>query len=791
MKKLFFASLFLLSSIITFGQECKVTGMITNAISNEPLPFAVVVLKNGASVTSTTSDTLGNYLLKIDKPGTYNIEVILTGFIKQSVFEVIMQPNKTAIVNVALEEDVKKLNEVEITAPVFIKREESPVSVRTLGVAEIKRNPGGNRDISKVIQSLPGVASIPTFRNDLIVRGGSSNENRFYLDGIEVPNINHFATQGASGGPVGMLNVDFIQDVDFYSGAFPANRGNTMSSVLDFKFKDGRNDKPFYSLTLGASDLATVFDGPISKNSTLIASYRRSYLQFLFSALGLPFLPIYNDFQFKYKIKPDTKNEFTFIGLGAFDNFKLNLDANETDEQKYLLGTLPSYQQWNYTIGGSYRHYSKNRFTTIVLSRNHLNNSSNKYENNDLTLSAGKILDYQSSEIENKVRIEETVRIQNWKINYGIGIEDANYTNSTFNKLPSNITIDFNSAINFQKYSGFGQISKTFAKANTTVSFGTRIDGNNYGSKMKNPLDQFSPRISLTTKIYKSFNFNASSGIYYQLPAYTILGFKNNVGAFTNKNIPYIRNKQVVAGLEYLSNKNIRITVEGYYKLYENYPLNLIDSISIANQGSDFGVVGNVPVDANSKGRAYGVELLVQQKLYKNFYALLAYTYGKSEFTNGDDKYVASGSDFRHTLSLTAGKIFKKNWEAGVKFRMSSGAPYTPNNYAASALISNWSVAGQAIRDYSLLNTGRTNTFTQLDIRVDKKYFFKKSALNFYLDIQNFLNQKTYFNPYLTVVRDVNGSPEIDPDKPDSYKLKELENSSGTVVPTLGVIFEF
>ena len=144
-----------------------------------------------------------------------------------------------------------------------------------------------------------------------------------------------------------------------------------------------------------------------------------------------------------------------------------------------------------------------------------------------------------------------------------------------------------------------------------------------------------------------------------------------------------------------------------------------------------------------------------------------------------------------HTLSFTAGRIFKNNWEAGLKFRMSSGAPYTPNDYAASALMSNWNVTGQAIRDYSAINTGRTNTFRQLDIRVDKKYFFKKSALNFYLDIQNFLNQKTYFNPYLTVVRDVNGIPEIDPTKPDSYKLKELENSSGTVVPTLGVIFEF
>lgn len=791
MKKLILLFALLFSITYTNAQNCVVSGTITNIINNEPLPFAVVVVKNGTSVSSTTSDTLGNYFLNIEKPGTYNIEVMLTGFVKGTAFEVVLQPNKRAIVNITLEEDVKKLNEVVISTAVYPKKEESPVSLRTLGVAEIKRNPGGNRDISKVIQSLPGVASIPTFRNDLIVRGGSSNENRFYLDGIEIPNINHFATQGSSGGPVGMLNVDFIQDVNFYSGAFPANRGNTMSSVLDFKFKDGRNDKPFYSLTLGASDLAAVYDGPVSKNSTLIASYRRSYLQFLFSALGLPFLPIYNDFQFKYKIKPDNKNEFTFIGLGAFDNFKLNLESNETDEQKYLLGTLPSSQQWNYTIGGSYRHFSKNRFTTLVVSRNHLNNSSAKYEKNDLTNSAGKILDYQSAEIENKLRLEETVRISDWKINYGIGLEDANYTNSTYNKLPNNITLDFNSEINFQKYSAFGQISRTFAKSNTTISLGTRIDGNNYGSKMKNPLDQFSPRLSVSQQLYKALYFNASAGVFYQLPAYTILGYKSNVGEFTNKNITYIRNQQAVAGLEYVSEKNIRITLEGYYKIYENYPFNLIDSISIANLGGDFGVVGNVPVDANSKGRAYGVELLVQQKLYKNFYALLAYTFGKSEFTNGDDKYVASGSDFRNTLSLTAGKIFNKNWEAGIKFRMSSGAPYTPNNYTASADTNNWNVTGQAIRDYSLLNTGRTNIFTQLDIRVDKKYFFKKSALNFYLDIQNFLNQKTYFNPYLTAVLDANGSPEIDPDKPDSYKLKELENASGNVVPTLGVIFEF
>ncbi|HAE29626.1 MAG TPA: ferric aerobactin receptor, partial [Flavobacteriales bacterium] len=210
------------------------------------------------------------------------------------------------------------------------------------------RFPGGNRDISKVIQALPGASPTVAFRNDIIIRGGAPNENRFYLDGVEVPNINHFATQGASGGPVGLLNVNFIEKVDFYSGAFPANRGNAASSVFEFVQRDGNAEKLETTFAVGSSDIGLTFDGPLGKNTSFIFSARRSYLQFLFAALKLPFLPTYTDAQFKLKHRFNSKNELTVIGLGALDDFVLNESVNDgvTDSStiefnNYTLGNIP------------------------------------------------------------------------------------------------------------------------------------------------------------------------------------------------------------------------------------------------------------------------------------------------------------------------------------------------------------------------------------------------------------------------------------------------------------------
>ncbi|MEO0779136.1 MAG: TonB-dependent receptor [Bacteroidota bacterium] len=328
MKKLLALLVWGLGYCSLVAQSGIIKGTITNSINNEPISFATVLVLGTDS--GTTSDLDGNYEVRGLAPGLYSIRASYVGFDDFTEYEIQVFNNKPAEIDIQMSEAVQELEEVVVKASPFKKTEESPVSLRSIGVAEIQRNPGGNRDISLVVQQLPGVTSSASFRNDLIIRGGAPNENRFYLDEVEVPTINHFATQGSSGGPVGMINVNFIQEVDFYSGAFPANRGNTLSSVFGFRLRDGRDDRLGGSFTVGSSDLNFTLEGPIGKKTTFLASARQSYLGFLFELLELPFLPTYNDFQLKVKHKIDQRNELTLIGLGAIDQFELNLEANET-----------------------------------------------------------------------------------------------------------------------------------------------------------------------------------------------------------------------------------------------------------------------------------------------------------------------------------------------------------------------------------------------------------------------------------------------------------------------------
>ncbi len=784
-------TLFSLLLIVTSvsGQSGVIKGKVTNAINKEPVPYAIIVVEG--TTLGGTSDDNGDYSISGLNPGMYNLKVSFMGFKPVTIYEVQVRNAYPSFANIEMEEMSLQMQEAIVTALPFIRKEESPLSLRTIGVSEIKRNPGGNRDISRVIQSLPGVAITSSFRNDIIVRGGSPNENRFYLDGIEVPTINHFSTQGASGGPVGLINVDFIQELDFYSGAFPANRGNALSSVLEFQYKDARTDKPAYSITLGSNDLAATIETPLTKNSTLIASYRRSYLQFLFQALDLPFLPKYDDFQFKSEIKLDQNNIIDIIGLGAIDNVSLNTDASPTEENQYILSQIPTNRQWNYTIGGSWRHFREKSYRTFVLSRNYLNNAATKYIDNDERIEANKLLDYQSTEVENKIRIEETLRTNGWKVNYGAGAEWAEYTTTTFQKLANELTLNYSSEIGIFKYGVFGQVSKGIFSERLQVSLGTRLDGNNYNDYMSSPLNQLSPRLSASYSLNKKMAINFNTGIYHQLPPYTTLGYRDTAGELVNTDLKYIQSNHFVLGVEYSTSKNALITIEGFYKLYSNYPMDLIDSISLANKGSDFGVIGNAPVTPTNKGRSYGVELFFQQKLFHDFYGLFSYTFVRSEFQNFEGTYVASSWDYRHMLSITGGKIFKRNWEVGAKFRFNSGSPYTPYDLQASALKTNYDVTNAGVPDNTLLNTLRVEPFYQLDVRVDKKYNFAKWTLDVYLDIQNITNNTTDERADFSVERDVNGAPISNPNNPDYYIPRFIDNTAGTIIPGIGIVVEF
>jgi CarboxypepD_reg-like domain/TonB-dependent Receptor Plug Domain len=782
------------------AQTSFINGRVFNSINNEEIPFANVGIEGIKK--SVLTDLNGNYRIDSLLPGLYNVVCAYVGFKKAVFYEVTVTTAHSTLLNIPLEEDAASLREVEIKASPFNKTEESPLSMRTISSAEIYRNPGGNRDISKVLQSFPGVASSVSFRNDIIIRGGAPNENRFYLDGIEVPNINHFATQGSSGGPVGMINVNFIREVNFYSGAFPAKNGNALSSVMEFQQIEGNNEKLRGTFMLGSSDIALTLDGPLGKKSSFVFSARRSYLQFLFQALKLPFLPTYNDFQFKQTIKPDTKNSITIIGLGAIDDFTLNKNASDgvtdtsiLERNSYILGVLPTNTQWNYTLGANWKHFFDNSYTSLIVSRNHLNNSAIKYRDN-IIQDQNKLLDYTSQELENKVRFEYTARKNGWKINTGVGYENALYTNKTFNKVVVNgaaYIVNFDSRFSMNKLSAFAQASKGFAKEKLTLSLGIRTDFNDYSSHMMSPGKQLSPRFSASFKLAEKINLNFNTGRYYQLPPYTVLGYRDSLKNLVNKQngIKYISCDHIISGLECNPTQFSKIAVEGFYKMYNNYPFLTRDSVSLANLGADFGVIGNEEAKSISHGRSYGLELLVQQKLSKSVYGILAYTLVRSEFADKHDKLKPSAWDNRHILNLTAGKKFKKNWEAGIKFRLLGGAPYTPYNLQLSALKSVWDVKQQGSLNWNRLNEERFPVAHTLDLRIDKKWFFKKWTLNAYLDIQNVYNFKAKVQPYINVLKDAAGNPVEDPDNPNAYKIYLIENSTGTVLPSVGLMIEF
>ncbi|WP_100628747.1 TonB-dependent receptor [Algoriphagus formosus] len=790
--------IFLSGTILAQG---VVKGRIFNPVNNEPVAFANVLILE--TELGAISDEDGNYEIQNVPPGLYNIRASFVGYKTVTKYEIQVSQAKAIQLDFELQEDASELSEVVVSSE-FTRSEETPLSVRRLNTNEIERYPGGNRDISRVIQSLPGVASTASFRNDILIRGGAPNENKFFIDEIEVPVINHFATQGSSGGPVGILNVNLIKNVDVITGGFPANRMNSLSSFFEFELKEGRRDEMFTQLTVGASELTLSNEGPIGDKTTYLFSARRSYLQGLFRLLGLPFLPTFNDFQVKTTTKLNDKTELTFLGVGAIDNFVLNQDIpdDETEEERenrlYLLGVLPIQEQWNYATGLKLKRFRENGFWTFVLSRNMLNNRSFKYANNDESSEDNLIFDYLSQESENKFRAENSIFGTGYTLKYGVNYEYSRYLIENFDRATLSSTgqvIDISSISNFNSYGAFISGSKTFDGERLLLTGGIRMDGSDFGRTAQNPLNQISPRISVSYQLKPNLFATANAGIYYQRPPYTVLGFRNNEGELINQqnDVRFIRNNQLIAGIELLQpEKNRRFTAEAFYKRYSNYPSSVLNGISLANLGADFGVIGNEAVISNSDGRAYGIEFLAQQRLFNDFYGIAALTLVRSEFTNPNTEgFIPSSWDNRIILSLTAGKRFKKNWEIGARWRYLGGTPYTPFDVEESALISNWDLRNQGILDFTQINGERLPAFHQLDLRVDKKYYFKNWNLNWYFDIQNAYNFQAQQAPLLVPERDDAGDLVVNPNDPSRYQLKLIENTAGNILPTIGLIIEF
>lgn len=791
MRKLFFLLIFISIAIFSWAQKGTIKGRVYNARTNESLEFATVQIQ-GTLIGSTT-DLDGNYIFTGIEPGFLRLVVNYVGFETTLSPEIQVQGNQTSFVDIPVNEKSISLNEIVVRQNLNVKRIESPLSVLSVGVQEIEKSAGANRDVSKVIQTLPGVGATDPNRNDLIVRGGGPSENVFYLDGIEIPVINHFSTQGSSGGAVGIINPDFVREINFYTGAFPANRTNALSSVMEIRQKDGSKDRLHSKLSIGASDAAFTLDGPAGNRSTFIISARQSYLKLLFKAIGLPFLPTYNDFQVKYKYQIDRKNELTFIGIGAIDNMTLNTELGKTgnESQRYLLGYLPVYKQWNYTIGTVYKHFGENHFDTWVLSRNMLRNNNFKYQNNDETLP--KTSNYISDEAENKLRFERNYPNLPVKLQFGAGLKYSHYTNETFRKIIVNenvINLNYETNLCLFGYQAFIQASDEYLDEKLKLSMGISVVGTNFNKNMKNPLNQLSPRLSVSYPLSEKWDLNANFGRYTMQPAYTTLGYKNSSGEFANRNenLSFLYSNQAILGFEFRPKDKMRLTLEGFFKQYRNYPLSVADGISIASKGTDYGQVGDEEIVSAGKGKAYGVEVLYKIMEWNNLNLTTTYTFFRSEFTDKNGIYHPSSWDTRHLLNLISSYKFKKSWNLAMRWRFVGGAPYSPIDMNLSTNKVIWNVSNQAYIDYDRFNSLRLPNSHQLDLRVDKEFYFKNWMLNLYTDIQNVYNFKSKGAPIYTN-KDSNGAIMDDPKDPQNRQLlREIEFYNGTILPTIGLI---
>lgn len=772
-----------------FAAEYQIKGVVIDKSTRQPLEF-VNVLVVGLGIGAST-DANGNFLITQVPPGIYRLQASFLGY-KTELTPEYRVNHVTPYVQIELEEENASLNEVVVTASPFQKVPESPVSLRVIGLQEIEKAPGANRDISKVVQNYPGVAFSPIgYRNDLIVRGGGPSENRFYLDGVEIPNVNHFSTQGASGGPVGLIDADLIRSVKFYSGAFPADKGNALSSVLDFSLRDGDMERNSLKATLGASEVSLSSNGHIGNKTSYLVSVRQSYLQALFKILGLPFLPAYTDASFKIKTRFDSHNELTLLGLGGIDRMKLNLGI-EGEDAEYMLSYLPEINQETYTVGGVYRHYSQRHVQSIVLSQSYLNNRNVKYRDNDESSEENLTLRLGAIEQETKLRMENTSSWSVWKVKAGFDLNYSRYKSNEYRKVFANVLreYDYHTDLSLWRWGMFASVDYAAPDKSFTASMGVRTDGNNYSDKMKELWRQLSPRLSVSYRLIEGLTLSGHVGLYYQLPSYTALGFKGEEGEYVNRHLDYISVSQESLGLSWTPNENMELSVEGFYKLYGHMPFSLSDQIPLSCKGNDYGTIGNEALSSEAKGRSYGVELMFKWLLTQKLNLSSSLTIFKSEFKDGEQGgYVPSAWDNRFILNMSGTYNFPKHWSLGAKVSCIGGSPYTPYDVEKSSLVEAWNVQGRAYYDYSRYNQERLPVFGQLDVRVDKTFYLKKCMLGFYLDIQNITASKLRQPDALMSTGQIE-NPSA-PLSEQRYVMKSIRQESGTLLPTLGITFEY
>jgi hypothetical protein len=740
----------------TEGPETgKLFGNVEILGTQEPLVGANVVLLG--TTIGTITDVDGKFSINNIPVGMYSARASILGYSPSVRTDIVINNIKPTEISFELTESNIQINEVSVTAEFFQKSPDLLLSTQTSSSEEIRRLPGGFEDVVRAISTLPGVAQAQSGRNDLIVRGGSPGENLYIVDNIEVPNINHFGTQGFSGGPLSYINLDFVDNTTFSSGGFGARYGDRLSSVLTINLKDGRKDRLGGKATISATQFGLNVEGPFSQDGSFIFSARRSYLDLIFKAAGFSFVPEYWDFFTKSSYHPDPKDEIHLIGFGILDNTRA---FNTTSDNIYDNSKILQSKQNQFVGGLSWRHLYNSGYLT--LSASHLFTDYN-YRQNDTLLNP--IFLNNSNESESSLKFDLVMQasktteisagIQSKFIKFNSDIILPIFTTSFGQQLSANNSFKTTGT----KTAAYGQLIQNFG--NLKFTFGLRSD---YFDLINNKF-VLAPRFSSAYQILEGTTINASIGRYYQSPSYIWL-----VSNPINNNLKFIGVNHYILGIDQIIRKDTKVSLETYIKKYSGYPVSLNRPyLILANTGAGFGGAsesfssfGVEPLVSDGTGTSYGIELFIQKKLSEiPCYGTISVSYNVSKFKALDEIGRPSSFDQRWIINLGGGYIFNEKWEFSTKFRLATGRPFTPFN-------------DDGTQSIDLYNSKRLPTNHSLDFRVDRRWLFSNLTLITYIDIQNIYNRQPY---------DV---PRYD------KKLQRIEeNKSIGILPSIGISLEF
>jgi len=725
---LYYALLFLyLLNFAAFPQPAKghISGMVVDEVTQKPL-FGANIILIGTSYGAATGED-GRYEINGVPVGSYQLKVSLLGYKSITKTDITVSNVKPAQADFKLTESVEQLKEVTVKSDYFNKSPEDIISVRSLNYEEIRRAPGGFEDVIRALSVLPGVAQADAGRNDLIVRGGAPSENLYLVDGIEVPNINHFGSQGATGGPLSYVNLDFVKDVTFSTGGFASQYGDKLSSVLKIDLRDGRKDKIGGKATVSASQFGLNLEGPVSSNSNFLFSARRSYLDFIFKAAGFGFVPEYYDVLSKYNYEPDAKNSFSFLFVGAFDYVKY---FNDTQNKRFDNARVLGSDENQYVTGLTYRHLFSNGFFRVILSRNYVD-----YNTLQKDTLLNPVFQNKSRESEDKLKAELVFRMSsNNEISLGA---DMSYIRFKADIFFPDFRTTFGETLPINNLHTNKDYTKAAVYLNHNMLFFDKLRTNiGVRADYFDPLDKklyFSPRFAASYALTELTDINFSAGIYYQAPSYIWLA----AGA-PNDYLKDIRVNQYVLGIDHKVTQDAVVKIEGYYKKYSDYPASLTRTyLVLANTGAgysgsddNYSSFGLEPLTSGGKGFARGVELSFQKKFSDvPYYGILSLTYNQSKYTALDGVERTGSYDQTWIFNVSGGYKIDNYWEIAAKFRYATSKPYTPFNPDGT----------QSISEY---NTERLSPNHSLDLRVDRRWYFEKWTLITYIDMQNIYGHK-------------------------------------------------